>query len=258
MYLPLTDHAGARPRAFGTIRNLHPARLAALLREESPEVFAAVLAELEPSAAADTLRHVPNAVAAAVLILLQEPRDPSLELAEIECRIVLRHLAGGAVAAGPRDQRFMKGVVEHLGTSRIDALLTEVAAQSEVVAVLLRRVAPSAGPAADDLFALMPRLPTHDVAQVARTVSLSVLAEATLGASQAEVDAILASVSPRVAESLREEQEVIVSRGRFSPERARAEVALAMHDLERSGSIVLPKVPDLTEAGTQPTMAEPI
>ncbi len=251
-FLRLDDHVDDTPRPFSTLAGVHPRMIGTLLQGEPPDVVSAVIAEYAIGEAAAILAVLPVDVVAAALVLLAGPPDPGLDLGAIEARLVARFVVGRVASRG-----------EWRGARRVeDQLECESGARRARLTSLMKSHDPHLLHALRDpatrLAELVRGSDRQDLAQVVREVRLDRFAQYLATEDEATQGIWMACVSKRVAETLREELELLGEVDPVTAGLARVAIWQVAEELIRKGWIDIPKVPDLTEPGTQPTMAEPI
>ena len=252
-FLSRVDRFASPNHPFSTLRGVSPTQIGRLLLGESATVVAAVAAEFPVDEATAILVVQPDEVVDEVLRLLAQPPDLAIRLGEIEMRLLRRIEVGerrprlsarGIQRAGDQLASLEQARVGEPGQRRYPRLAAHVDARRKE----------------NEIQAWFDRLAEHpgpEINIVLRQVESSVFAQFVQGEPE-ELQAIwLSACSPRVAQTMREEMDLASSNPRAT-ELARLAVARTVGRLIDEAMISTPKVPDLTEAGTQPTMAEPI
>ena len=235
----LRKEAGVRQYGdpWELVRATDLAALVPIIEGESVEVAAVILSKLDVSRAADLLGLLPGPLARRITYAISQTGSVSPEAVD---RI---GLALAAQLQEAPETAFAEGAVERVG-----AILNYSAAaiRSEVLegleetdqdfAALVRR--------AIFTFVHLPeRVRSTDVPRILREVDKEVILTALAGAQTGDLapaaEFLLANVSKRMAETLREE---IAERGRVRPrdaEAAQTEVVNAVRRLEAAGEITL-------------------
>jgi len=227
----LSPPAGIRP--FAALDWVDPATLAAVLRDEHPQVTAVVLAHLAPAIASAVLNALPDATQADLVFRLAQLQPVSIAvIGALESDLSAR-LAEAAVP--PRTQAF--------AGSDIAAKLVNLAAdQARLIAELETRDAELAGRIAENLFVFddIGRLDTRALQAIAREADPAVLVVALKGAGQPLRDQIFGAMSARAASQLQDELAQLGPLKRIEVDTAQAEVARMVRRLGADGSIMLP------------------
>jgi len=223
-------------------------RLAAAIAGESVEVAAIILSKLPVPLAADLIGRMPGprarAVAHAVSLTAATPPG-----------VVER--IGRALAARlseVRPKAFETGPVQRIG-----AILnvSRAATRDSVLDGLTETDADFAAEVRKAIFTfadIPARIAPRDVPRILRAVDQPVLLRALAGAAGAEAEAaayILANISQRMAQSLRDEIEALGKVGARDAEAAMTEVVAAIRRLEEEGELRLVAAAD-SEAEAEP------
>ncbi|KFI26528.1 flagellar motor switch protein FliG [Paenirhodobacter enshiensis] len=217
------------------IAELSGATLAGVLSEESVEVGAVMLSKLPIGRAAELLGQVPGEKARALAYAVSLTGNIAPEVVLRIGVVLLQQL--DAVPA----RAFEEGPVERVGailnqsaSAVRDSVLEGLEEQDRGFADQVRK--------AIFTFALIPqRIEPRDVPKILRAVDQSVLitalAAATAPPETGARDFILANISQRMAESLREEMSQREKTRPSEAEAAQNEIVTAIRDLEASGEI---------------------
>jgi flagellar motor switch protein FliG len=232
--------AGASTRAdpWDRVAALQPERLAQLLEGERVEIAAVALSKLPVPRAADILGRMPGERARRVALAMSRTAAIAPETV---------HRIGAAFAAELDSTPVL--AFDAPAVDRVGAILN--AAASGTREAILAGLDEEDGPLAEAVrksiftFAHIPdRLSPRDVAKVLRLVEPAALVTAVAAAlvrpdMQAAAEFLLANLSQRMAQSLRDEA---AERGRVKDkdgDAAMAAVVAAIRQLEASGEVVL-------------------
>lgn len=229
--------AAAKADPWERLSSLPPERLLPVLVEESAEIAAVVLSKLPVARAADLLGRLPGDRARRVAhaVSLTGNVDPdTVRRIGTALAAQLDAQPPRAFEANPVDR--VGAILNHSVAATRDAVLQGLEAEDAAFAEQVRR--------AIFTFAHIPaRLAARDVPKVVRIVEQPVLVTALAAATGADTapaaEFLLANLSQRMAQGLREEA---TARGKIKEkegEEAMARVVTAIRQLEGAGEIVL-------------------
>ncbi len=232
--------AGASTRAdpWDRIAALPPDRLAQLLEGERVEIAAVALSKLPVPRAADILSRMPGERARRVALAMSRTADIAPDTVRRIGAAFVTEIDSTPVVAFDAPAVDRVGAILNVATSDArEAILAGIEEEDGAFAQALRRTIFT--------FAHIPaRLPPRDVAKVLRLVEPAVLVTALAAAVarpqlQPSAEFLMANLSQRMAQNLREE---IGERGRVKDrdgEAAMSSVVEAIRRLESSGEVVL-------------------
>ncbi|MBV0912908.1 FliG C-terminal domain-containing protein [Anianabacter salinae] len=232
----------AAPDPWVRLSDLPSATLAAALTDESTEVAAIVLSKLKVSRAADLLGQLPGPIARRMTLAMARLGPVSPDTVARVGRALADRLDAAPSGAfrGAPEQRV--GSVLNAATSATrNDLLGALTSEDSVLGDAVRR--------AIFTFAHIPaRIDAREVPKITRAVEgaalTRALAAATLGAEAEARDFILANMSGRMAQQLRDEIDSALALPPAEGEAAMAEVTAAIRALEERGEIRLLPVAD--------------
>ncbi|SEN68644.1 flagellar motor switch protein FliG [Palleronia salina] len=219
-----------------TIAEFPPEKIMPLLQRESPEIGAVILSKLKVAKAADLLSKLPGALARRLTLAVSETAD----IAPSTVRRIGVALAAELKAEPPR--AFPAAAVERLGA--ILNVSTSVT-REEVLEGLDAEDAELGSQVRKAIFTfenIPDRVAARDVPVVVKGVDQDILILAIAGATektQATVDYLLANMSQRLADTMRDEAGEL---GKIAPaevERAETAVVSAIREAVDAGEIKL-------------------
>lgn len=217
-----------------TIAAIDAERLLTLLRRESPEIGAVILSKLKVSLAADLLGRLTGPEARRLTLAVSETADIAPDMV----RRIGVTLAADLDARPPR--AFATGAVDRVGAilnvstaQTRDDLLAGLDDEDADFATLLRR-------AIFTFIDIPDRLAARDVGAVLRAVpQADLLTLIAGGPNDPSVAFLLANMSKRMAETLREEAGDVAAPGAKKLEAARTAVVTAIRAAADRGEIAL-------------------
>ncbi|MFN8224898.1 MAG: flagellar motor switch protein FliG [Gaiellales bacterium] len=219
---------------FEFLRRTHPDQVWAFLRNEHPQTIALVIANLHTHEfAAKVMKLIPNELQAEIAARIATMSQTSPEIVKEVARLVklkldavVQHeyaVAGGVHALASilnaADRAVERNILEHLETSA-------PAVADEVRALLF-------------VFEDILKLDDRSIQLVLKEVDAKDLALALRGASEEVAERILANMSQRGAEMLREEMEFMPPQRRPVIEEAQTKIVAAVRRLEDAGEILI-------------------
>jgi len=221
-------------RPFEFLRRIPPEQIVTLLRGESPQTIALVLASLTANLAARVLSRLPEAEQPDVALRIARMGDASTQvIQQIEAAIRAKmgeeteeeyKAAGGAKA--------LAGILNHADRSLeknvLDSLTTTDKELAEEVRGMLF------------VFEDIVKLEERAIQQVLREVDQKDLVLALRGVEEHVMDAVLTNMSERGAAMLKEEMEVQPPQRKRDVEAAQSRIVAVVRRLEEAGTIVIP------------------
>jgi flagellar motor switch protein FliG len=227
----LAARDGARPFAF--LRKTPPDQIVAFLSEESPQTIALVIASLHHTLGARVLSSLPADVQTDVSLRIATMADANPEVIR-ELETGLRNKLANVLSTDLTDT----GGVEALA-----ALLNNAGRSTErnVLTAIERTHADLADEVRQLLFTFddIIELPDRDVQLVLREIDQKDLALAMRGVDEAVRDKLMANLSARAAEVVRDDMEAMGPQPKAAVEEAQSSIVAAVRRLEDAGQITL-------------------
>jgi len=222
---------------WARLREIPPEELAIIAQSESTEIAAVMLSKLETAHAAQLLSHLPGPVARRITYAVSMTANVTPEAVD---RI-------GWSLAAQLDQRPAQAFADAPG-ARVGAILNQSppSTRDGLLTALDEEDADFASTVRKSIFTfahIATRILPRDIPAILRGVDQAMLISAMAGAEtdddRASVDYMLANISARMAENLREE---IGERGKVKPaetDAAMTQIVGAIRDLTDDGTITL-------------------
>ncbi|HEY4997139.1 MAG TPA: flagellar motor switch protein FliG [Solirubrobacteraceae bacterium] len=224
---------GAEARPFEFLRRVPPERISGLLRSESPQVAALILASL------------PTSLAATVLARLPEPQQPDIalriaRLGHTSARViesiedVVRHKLTAVSEreyASAGGTKALAGILNHADRSLERNVLENLASTDKDVAEEVRGML--------FVFEDIVKLDERAIQQVLREVDQKDLVLALRGAPENVMEVVLANMSERGSAMLKEEMEVQPPQRKRDVDDAQSRIVAVVRKLEEAGAIVI-------------------
>jgi flagellar motor switch protein FliG len=227
----LAARDGARPFSF--LRKTPPDQIVAFLAEESPQTIALVVASLHSSLGARVLSSLPPEVQTDVSLRIATMADANPEVIR-ELETGLRNKLANVLSTDLTDT----GGVETLA-----ALLNNAGRSTErnVLSAIERTHADLADEVRQLLFTFddIGELPDRDVQMVLREIDQKDLALALRGVDEKVREKLMANLSSRAAELVRDDMETMGPQPKAAVEEAQSSIVAAVRRLEDAGQITL-------------------
>jgi len=227
----LAARDGARPFAF--LRKTPPDQIVAFLSEESPQTIALVIASLHHTLGARVLASLPADVQTDVSLRIATMTDANPEVIR-ELETGLRNKLANVLSTDLTDT----GGVETLA-----ALLNNAGRSTErnVLSAIERTHADLADEVRQLLFTFddIVELPDRDVQLVMREIDQKDLALALRGVDDKVREKLMANLSSRAAEVVRDDMEAMGPQPKAAVEEAQSSIVAAVRRLEDAGQITL-------------------
>jgi flagellar motor switch protein FliG len=227
----LAARDGARPFAF--LRKTPPDQIVAFLSEESPQTIALVIASLHHTLGARVLSSLPADVQTDVSLRIATMADANPDVIR-ELETGLRNKLANVLSTDLTDT----GGVEALA-----ALLNNAGRSTErnVLTAIERTHADLADEVRQLLFTFddIIELPDRDVQLVLREIDQKDLALALRGVDEAVRDKLMANLSARAAEVVRDDMDAMGPQPKAAVEEAQSSIVAAVRRLEDAGQITL-------------------
>ncbi len=215
---------------------LAPDKLLPILQTEPPEIASIILSKLKVSRAADLLSQLPGARAREITFAISKTAAIDPETVQAIGGALLETLDAEPLAAFPDGPVARVGAILNTSTTQIrDDVLEGLDASDADFARAVRK--------AIFTFANIPqRIEGRDVPRILRDLDEDTVLKALAGAQTAypaAADHILANLSSRMADQLRDAMQEQGSPSMVDAERAMAEVVTRIRDMERAGELIL-------------------
>lgn len=232
----LSASLAANPFEF--LRRTPPDQISAFLRHESPQTIALVLDNLPEDLAAKALSQLPSDLQAQIAIAIAQMSHVSPEVVnevaavmEAKFQAVTKHEV--AIAGGVRSLAQILSAADRTTERNVlEILAKEQPELAEEVRSLLFVF--------DDVLKLDDRA----IQLVLKEVEAKDLALALRGTSDAVVERVMANMSSRAAEMLREEMEYMPPQRRRVVEEAQSKIVAVVRRLEDAGAITIARGSD--------------
>lgn len=227
--------AGAtEARPFEFLRRVAPERIAGLLRAESPQAVALVLASLNATLAAAVLEQLPEADQPNIALRIARMGDADPKVIQQVEQVIRQKL--GAVAerryAASGGARALAGILGHTDRTTERNVLDNLAGADRALADEVRGML--------FVFEDIVKLDERAIQQVLRDVDQKDLVLALRGAPESLMEVVLANMSERGAAMLKEEMEVQQPQRKRDIDEAQGRVVAVVRKLESEGTIVIP------------------
>lgn len=225
--------AGPEPRPFQFLRNTPPEQVAAFLGEEAPQTIAIVVASLPSSVAARVLAELPKGQQAEVALRIATMTETNPSVVRDLERAVKEKLSAildqELTAAG--------------GVQSLAEILNQAGRSTE--RHVLQAMAETDGPLAEEVrqriftFDDIEHLADRDIQVLLRDVDSKDLAVALRGAPPDLQEKLLANLSARGAQMLKEDMEVMPPQRKAAVDEAQSKIVRAARVLDDAGTITI-------------------
>jgi flagellar motor switch protein FliG len=227
----LTSASETRPFEF--LRRVPPERIAALLRGESPQTVALVLASLHTNLAAEVLARLPESEQPDIALRIARMGNAGTRVIQ-QVEQVIRQKLGATVErkySASGGAKALAGILNHADrtTERnvLESLLSADKALAEEVRGMLF------------VFEDIVKLDERAIQQVLREVDQKDLVLALRGAPEGVMDVVLTNMSERGAAMLKEEMEIQQPQRQRDVDEAQSRVVAVVRQLDEAGTIVI-------------------
>src|SRR4051795_2213248 len=227
----LAARDGARPFSF--LRKTPPDQIVAFLSEESPQTIALVIASLHHTLAARVLASLPADVQTDVSLRIATMTDANPEVIR-ELETGLRNKLANVLSTDLTDTggvEALAALLNNAGRSTERNVLTAIERSHADLVHDVRQLRFTF----DDII----ELPDRDVQLVLREVDQKDLALAMRGVDEAVRDKLMANLSARAAEVVRDDMEAMGPQPKAAVEEAQSSIVAAVRRLEDAGQITL-------------------
>ncbi len=227
----LSAHTEAAPFEF--LQRVPPERIAALLRSESPQTIALILASVQTSLAAQVLARLPEPQQPDIALRIARMGETSAQVVE-QVEEVIRHKLTAVVereysAAG--GTKTLAEILNHSDRTTERAVLENLATTDEELAEEVRSML--------FVFEDIAKLEERAIQQVLREADQKDLVLALRGAPENVKEIILTNMSERGAEMIKEEMEIQPPQRKRDIDAAQSRIVAVVRRLEESGAIVI-------------------
>jgi flagellar motor switch protein FliG len=225
--------SGGESRPFEFLRRIPPERIAALLRGESPQTVALILASLHANLAAGVLARLPEAEQPDIALRIARMGDAGTPVIR-KVEEAIRHKLGQdaeeeyATAGGAKA---LAGILNHADRSLERNVLDSLTSTDKELAEEVRGML--------FVFEDIVKLEERAVQQVLREVDQKDLVLALRGAPEAVMEMMLGNMSERGAEMLKEEMEIQPPQRKRDIDAAQSRVVATVRKLEEAGTITI-------------------
>jgi flagellar motor switch protein FliG len=223
----------AETRPFEFLRRVAPERISSMLRSESHQTIALVLANLPTNLAASVLGRLPEGQQADIALRIARIGHTGagvIEQLEQAIRLKLNVVADReySVAGGTKA---LAGILNHADRSLERTVLDSLASSDSALAEEVRGML--------FVFEDIVKLEERAVQQVLREVDQKDLVLALRGAPENVKEVVLANMSERGAAMLKEEMEIQPPQRKRDVDDAQSRVVAVVRRLEEAGTIVI-------------------
>jgi flagellar motor switch protein FliG len=218
---------------FEFLQRVPPERIAALLRNESPQTIALILASVQTALAAQVLARLPEPQQPDIALRIARMGETSAQVVE-QVEEVIRHKLTAVVereysAAG--GTKTLAEILNHSDRTTERAVLENLAATDEELAEEVRGML--------FVFEDIAKLEERAIQQVLREADQKDLVLALRGAPENVKEIILTNMSERGAEMIKEEMEIQPPQRKRDIDAAQSRIVAVVRRLEESGAIVI-------------------
>jgi flagellar motor switch protein FliG len=220
-------------RPFEFLRALAPERIAGLLKTESPQVIALVLASLRTTLAAGVLARLPEALQPDIALRIVRMGQPSTVVIE-RVEDALRHRMSAVAEreyAATGGTKALAGILNHAERSVERNVLENLANADKAMAEEVRGML--------FVFEDIVKLEERAIQQLLREVDQKDLVLALRGAPDEVRETVLANMSERGAAMLKEEMEIQPPQRKRDVDDAQSRIVAVVRKLEEAGTIVI-------------------
>jgi flagellar motor switch protein FliG len=231
----LLGRLSARTEAppFEFLQRVPPERIAALLRSESPQTIALILASVQTALAAQVLARLPERQQPDIALRIARMGETSAQVVQ-QLEEVIRHKLTAVVereysAAG--GTQTLAEILNHSDRTTERAVLENLASADEELAEEVRGML--------FVFEDIAKLEERAIQQVLREADQKDLVLALRGAPENVKEIILTNMSERGAEMIKEEMEIQPPQRKRDIDAAQSRIVAVVRRLEEAGTIVI-------------------
>jgi flagellar motor switch protein FliG len=225
--------AGHSARPFEFLRRVPAERISALLRGESEQTIAVVLASLSAGLAADVLAHLPPREQPGVALRIARMGEASTRVIQ-QVEEVIRHKLGSAGEqeySSTGGAKALAGILNHADRATERNVLENLAESDGELAAEVRGML--------FVFEDIAKLEERAIQQVLREVDQKDLVLALRGADENVMEIVLSNMSERGSAMLKEEMELQPPQRKRDVDDAQSRVVAVVRQLEEAGTITI-------------------
>ncbi len=225
--------ARAETPPFEFLQRVPPDRTAALLRSESPQTIALILASLQTSSAAQVLARLPERQQPDIALRIARMGETSAQVVQ-QVEDVIRHKLTAVAereysAAG--GTKTLAEILNHSDRTTERAVLEKLSTTDKELAEEVRSML--------FVFEDIVKLEERAVQQVLREADQKDLVLALRGAPENVKEVVLKNMSERGAEMIKEEMEIQPPQRKRDIDAAQSRIVAVVRQLEEAGTIVI-------------------
>ncbi len=225
--------ARAETPPFEFLQRVPPERTAALLRSESPQTIALILASLQTSSAAQVLARLPERQQPDIALRIARMGETSAQVVQ-QVEDVIRHKLTAVAereysAAG--GTKTLAEILNHSDRTTERAVLEKLSTTDKDLAEEVRSML--------FVFEDIVKLEERAVQQVLREADQKDLVLALRGAPENVKEVVLKNMSERGAEMIKEEMEIQPPQRKRDIDAAQSRIVAVVRQLEEAGTIVI-------------------
>ncbi len=235
---------GADSRPFEFLHRVPAERIAGLLRGESPQTTALVLASLHSTLAAGVLARLPESEQPDIALRIARMGHANTKVIQ-QVEAVIRQKLGAVVErkySAKGGAKALAGILNHADRSTERNVLERLAGADQALAAQVRGML--------FVFEDIVKLDERAIQQVLREVDQKDLVLALRGAPENVMDAVLTNMSERGAAMLKEEMEIQQPQRQRDVDEAQSRIVTVVRKLDEAGTIVIAGEEDEGEGET--------
>ena len=224
---------GADSRPFEFLHRVPAERIAGLLRGESPQTTALVLASLHSTLAAGVLALLPETEQPDIALRIARMGHANTKVIQ-QVEAVIRQKLGAVVErkySAKGGAKALAGILNHADRSTERNVLERLAGADKALAAQVRGML--------FVFEDIVKLDERAIQQVLREVDQKDLVLALRGAPENVMDAVLTNMSERGAAMLKEEMEIQQPQRQRDVDEAQSRIVTVVRKLDEAGTIVI-------------------
>jgi flagellar motor switch protein FliG len=225
--------SASETRPFEFLRRVPPERIVTLLRGESPQTVALVLASLNANLAAGVLAGLPESEQPDIALRIARMGHASTRVIQ-QVEQVIRHKLGATVErkySASGGAKTLAGILNHADRTTERLVLENLAGTDKHLAEEVRGML--------FVFEDIVKLEERAIQQVLREVDQKDLVLALRGAPDSVMEVMLSNMSERGAAMLKEEMEIQQPQRKRDVDEAQGRVVAVVRKLEQEGTIVI-------------------
>jgi flagellar motor switch protein FliG len=225
--------SASETRPFEFLRRVPPERIAALLRGESPQTVALVLASLHTNLAAGVLARLPESEQPDIALRIARMGNASTRVIQ-QVEHMIRHKLGATVErkySASGGAKTLAGILNHADRTTERNVLERLAGADKALAEEVRGML--------FVFEDIVKLDERAIQQVLREVDQKDLVLALRGVPENVMEVVLANMSERGAAMLKEEMEIQPPQRQRDIDEAQSRVVAVVRKLDEAGTIVI-------------------